>query len=262
MQRKLIAALATSLAAFVLLSCSEDKVKTDKPETGEPALNALPVYVAGSPNQSDHLPFDWAVYEDPSRPEFWDDGADGTLPRPFLYLAGHPTKENAERLIAWQSLQWQTIEKIIASLEGGKKELQLFSEYLGEPLGDHLKNKEIELTNVSFTGESAKSDGIDWQNIRIVYIYRSSCPACKKAQPLLKKLEDLGVTITYLQTDFAKSPSLHRDSIPYDEEMADYFPYEVTPTFYLKVGFHAPQRSDGYIDFESMKNHIKSIIGG
>ena len=260
MQRKLIAALAISLVAFALAPCSKNK-KEEKKVKKNP-LSALPVFVAGSPNQSDHLPFDWAIYEDPSRPEFWDDGADGTLPRPFLYLAGHPTRENAQKLIAWQSLQWQTIEKIIASLEGGKRELQLFSEYLGEPLGEHLKQKEIELKNVSYTGEKSDSEGIDWQQIRMVYIYRSSCPACKKASSLLKRLEDLRVEISYLQTDFADNPPLHKDSVPYDTELADYFPYEVTPTFYLKVGHYAPQRSDGYIDFDSIKNHIKNIKGG
>lgn len=222
------------------------------------------VVIAGSPNQSDHKPFDWKIYDDPSRPEFWDDGADGSLPRPFLHLAGKPTTDNAKKLLQWQKKQWKTIEHIIKAL-GGARELKSFEEYLGEPLTEHLSKNEQKIKSsngVQLTeNEQRLSNNINWADVRIINIYASFCPACKRSRPLIEKLRSLGSFVRNVQTDFRENTALYVGSEHYTEEWSDYFPHVSTPTYYIKIGNRATIRSDGYIDFQSLATHILSAQG-
>ena len=271
MRKKLIAVSLISLVAISIIAVSYEGMITESEDikTAKLDLMSVPpvqeVVIAGSPNQSDHLPFDWAIYTDPSRPEFWDDGADGTLPRPFLYLSAHPTEENARKLVEWQALQWATIEKVIKAL-GGVGELELYNEYLGEDLIGHLRNNEQTIALASHSPNKGEPlpdlvGRINWQNVQIVQVYASFCPACKKSVDLVEKLKGLGAQVTLLQSDYEENEPLYTDSIPYEGDWREFFPHRQTPTYYIKVGDHAPQRSDGFIDFRSLKNHIHNILG-
>ena len=74
-----------TFGAISVLACTEadhqKKVEVPTPERvsaqvpykiGENSINQ--VVIAGGPHQTAHLPFDWSIYSDPSRPEFWADG--------------------------------------------------------------------------------------------------------------------------------------------------------------------------------------------
>ncbi len=136
------------------------------------------------------MPFDWSVYQDPARPEFWADGADGILPRPFLHLAGEPTRENVHKLLAWQKRQWQTIEQIIRAL-GGANELAIYSDLIGENVLEHAARQDNLLHTTSPFLQTPKKElptGFDWASVAIVYIYRSDCPACRRQRHVIETI--------------------------------------------------------------------------
>ena len=225
------------------------------------------VVIAGSPHQTAHLPFDWSIYEDPSRPEFWADGADGVLPRPFLYLAGEPTVENAKRLIAWQKLQWQTIEEIIKSL-GGASELKKYSELLGVNVLEEVAKKDplksfskpsLDLAKL----EEKTPESFRWQDVGIVYVYSSLCSACKKQQPVINNLITLGARIIPLQV--GKGEPLFVNSMPYKKgEWQSFFPLGeeiATPTMFIVYRGKSPKKHIGFISLSDLKREITHIKG-
>lgn len=232
---------------------------------------ASPVYIAGGPHQSDHLPFDWSVYSDPSRPEFWTDGADGILPRPFLKLAGEPTVENAKRLIAWQDAQWKAIENVIKAL-GGAKELEGYSDLVGENFLDSLSRKDqsfqlaLNSPLVQKVLAEDKPATIDWQEVGIVYIYRSMCHACQKTKSVIDAATELGAKVIPLQISDGGAP-MFSNSQPYTKEWAEYFPLgegeeRVTPTFYIVVKGHEPRKTSGSLSLKDITEFVKSSSQG
>ncbi len=220
------------------------------------------VVIAGSPHQSDHLPFDWGVYQDPARPEFWADGAYGILPRPFLHLAGEPTRENARQLLAWQKQQWQTIEQIIKAL-GGANELDTYSNLIGENVLEHIAQQDkLLLQTATPLLRESKQDippGFDWANVAIVYIYRSDCPACRKQQHVIETIKALGAKVATLQLD--RGAPLHTDSRPYHAgEWSLFFPLgkaQTTPMFYIARRGQKPFKHEGFIALQDLITHIK-----
>ncbi|RYZ90952.1 MAG: hypothetical protein EOP04_02295 [Proteobacteria bacterium] len=229
---------------------------------------AKPVFIAGGPHQSDHLPFEWSLYSDPSRPEFWADGADGVLPRPFLQLAGEPTVENAKKLLTWQEAQWKAIESIIKAL-GGAKELETYSDLVGENFLETLSRKDqtFQLAKNSALQQkvslSDKADGIEWNNVGVVYIYRSKCHACQQQTPIVKALMEMGARVIPLQIEDGGPPSLP-NSQPYSKAWASHFPLgneEVTPTFFFHVKGHEPKKHPGFISLRDITSHVKTTVG-
>lgn len=209
------------------------------------------VVVAGSVHQSDHLEFDWSLYEDASRPEFWDDG-DGAPPRPLRHLAAHPTKENAERVKRWLALQIEVIAKVGKLLnEDGKSPSPLLSSLDGSVLSNNLIKK------VSIDGESEKR----LDNVRIVNLYRSGCSACQKSKDTIKRLEQAGAQILHVQTDFGKLPALYEGSREYTKEFQDHFAHEVTPTLFIKIEGKEPEMIEGYVDYETLHSHLVDLLG-
>lgn len=236
------------------------------------AKNAEPaaVFIAGGPHQSDHLPFDWSVYSDPSRPEFWADGADGVLPRPFLKLAGEPTVENARRLLEWQNAQWRAIEDVIKAL-GGAGELQTYSDLVGENFLESLsrKDKSFDFARSSplvkkVLAESPQ-EGIAWEDVGIVYIYRSKCQACQQTRPVIEAAMELGAKVIPLQINDG-GVAMFENSQPYSKEWAGYFPLgdgdeRVTPTLYLVIKGHEPKKAVGSLSLKDITEYVKSTLG-
>lgn len=212
----------------------------------------LPVFVAGGVHQSDHLPFDWSRYENPENPEFWDDG-DGMPPRPFRYVAAYPTEENKKKLLAWINKQNVVMAEVTKLL--GKD----FEPYLKELAKGQDPSSVIKFGEYKDT--DFVSQNLDWKNISIAYVYRSTCGACVKQAKIIEKIEKLGANIVYLQTDYDKNPPLHLGSKRYTPEFRAAFPHEVTPTLYLKVKGHEAQRVEGFADFESIRNYIENQFG-
>jgi len=209
------------------------------------------VVIAGSVHQSDHLEFDWSVYSDPSRAEFWDDG-DGAPPRPLRYLAAHPTKENAARVKKWLALQIEIIGKVAKLMD----EAGISS---GDMLlsGSSLNNGITPV--VASYGKISSSRDLD--GVKIVNIYRSSCPACKSSLDVLAKLEKRGAKILNLQTDSDDEKPIHKNSRPYTREYRNHFPFEVTPTLYIKTEGKEPEMIEGRVDFAALYTHLKDLMG-
>ena len=260
----LAATLAVALTVF-LQTGSQSVRSPDQLSDQAPS----PVYIPGSPHQSAHLPFEWAIYEDASRPEFWADGADGILPRPFLHLAAYPTTENAEKLVAWQKRQWETIRSVIRSLGGGT-ELDLFQELLGSDMIENAAKHDqgYQMATAYETGSKGKPDApvvagkLNWSKVGIVFIYRSSCGACRKAKPVIDLIKELGGKVYTFQVDHAESPPMFPDSIPYEGEWVEELPYNgSTPFYYIKVDGYEPQYADSYITLLDIKAHVEEIIG-
>jgi hypothetical protein len=233
------------------------------------AEGASPVFIAGGPHQSDHLPFNWSIYSDPSRPEFWADGADGILPRPFLKLAGEPTVENAKKLLAWQDAQWKAIENIIRAL-GGAKELDTYSDLVGENFIDSMSRKDqtYQLAKnsplVQKVVAADDTQGIQWENVGIVYIYRSMCHGCQQQTPIIKAASELGAKVIPLQIEDGGAPTMP-NSQRYTKEWSQYFPLgdeNVTPTMYFVVKGHEPKKSAGeFVSLKDITQFIKATIG-
>ncbi len=248
---------------------AKETVIIEKPvvKSAEPS----PVFIAGGPHQSDHLPFDWSVYSDPSRPEFWADGADGVLPRPFLKLAGEPSVENARRLLEWQNAQWKAIEDVIKAM-GGAGELQNYSDLVGENFLDSLsrKDKSFDFARSSPLVQKVLAEkqehGIAWEDVGIVYIYRSKCHACQQTRPVIEAAIELGAKVIPLQIDDGGA-AMFPSSQPYSKEWSGYFPLgegdeRVTPTLFLVVKGHEPKKSIGSLSLKDITDYVKLTLGG
>ena len=257
------------LSLVSLVTCASCEILHQKPFVGQGIDNTVPhvqkVVVAGSPHQSAHLPFDWGIYQDPARPEFWADGADGILPRPFLYLASEPTRENAHKLLTWQKLQWQTIEKIVKAL-GGADELDAYADLIGEDILEHISRKDNLLpTDAPRLRKSASEaqPNFDWQQVGIVYIYRSDCPVCQRQTHIIEAVKTLGARVVPLQLDHGQP--LHADSQRYQSgDWQAFFPLTEnlsTPTFYIAIKGQAARRHVGYISLRDLTRQIKKNGG-
>lgn len=210
-----------------------------------------PLYVvqAGSVHQSDHRPFDWSIYEDPNKPEFWDDGGDGITPRPFRHLAAYPTPENANRLKRWQAHQIALINDVGGELGSNNSPAEL--------LGNGNSEKD---DGPNLVSNDVKVD--DWKNVKVAYIFRSDCPACRKSQNVVDGLEALGADVVRLQTDEIQSNKSSEKIVQYSKDFSQHFPYEVTPTFYLKVGSKPAEKVEGYHSLYALYSHITNSMGG
>lgn len=157
----------------------------------------------------DAKPFAWTNYQDPLKPEFWDDGGDWIPPRPFREAAASPTPENIKAYLKWQEQKGAVVSKFQAALEGNQKSPQ-------EPV-------------------------IPWNTIKVAYFYQSACPHCQASVPLVESLRDLGVQMTLVQ--MGPGAPLHEPSIPYDQTWAKEFPVSATPTWVIKQGAKVTTRS-------------------
>lgn len=223
------------------------------------AEEALPVYMPGSPQQSAHLPFSWNTYFNPENPEFWDDGGTGVLPRPFLHLAANPTEENARKLLEWQRMQWEVIEKVAMTLRS-IPEGSIESAYLKETI--EIVKKESN----PIGGQKNLSRDVGkgfWGGVSIAFIYRSTCPYCRKQVPVLELLEEAGAQIYPFQEDYKDEKPLMAGSRPYDAEASKALPKlkPVTPYFYIKVDGLEPRYYSSFTTFVQFKKIVNQIKG-
>jgi hypothetical protein len=206
--------------------------------------NTLRVSDAGKITQSAHKDFDWKVYFDPKNPEFWDDGA-GEPPRPFRHVAANPTKENISNLRKWITLQENKIAEVRKLIgDEGVQENEKGIKDLKELLSSHKAPKK---------DRSDVSSQID-----LVYIYSSTCSACKASKEVVEKLKLDGVRVTSLQTDFAEG--LDRNALPYTGEYKTSFPSAVTPTFYIKVGDVSAVKIEGFKPYNELMATISRHV--
>lgn len=253
------------IVLILMLGCTNQNhilSNTHQPKAKTLADKVSRVVIAGSPHESAYLPFDWSIYEDPSRPEFWADGEDGIMPRPFLHLASDPTIENVKKLLLWKKLQWQVVEEVIRSL-GGAAELELYSEVIGQDFIEFSADKDplFKLASVNVNNKVNADDkgSIDWHKLRVVYIYRSTCQHCKQTIPFIKTLALLGAEIAPLQLDFGKEKPLHETSMPYTGDWKTYFPLSEgrpTPTFYFSYQNKPAFSHVGQLRLTSLTKHL------
>ena len=184
-----------------------------------------------------------------------------------MYLAAYPTKENAEKLVAWQKAQWDAIREVIKSL-GGESELNIFHEYLGtdfiENAAKHDEGYKLAKAYESKLngGELTSNGQLDWSKVGIVFIYRSGCPACKKAKPSIELIKSMGAKVYTFQVDYKDQSPMFVDSINYEGEWIEELPYNgSTPFYYIKVDGYQPQFADSYMTLMDIKTHIQEIIG-
>ena len=228
----------------------------------------LRVAVAGSPHENDHLPFDWSRYMNPANPEFWADGDDGIIPRPFLKLASEPTKENAKKLLLWKQLQWEAVRNVIEAL-GSAHEIELYSEIIGTDFLDFLAKKDplYALASANSSEKNTSKEGrgqIEWNELKVVYIYRSTCSHCKNSVKFIDALDSLGANLRAFQIDYANNEPLHPNSIPYTEDVKEVFPLSPrleTPAFYFKYKNETPFSHIGGLHLSQLTNHIKNNKG-
>ena len=114
------------------------------------------------------------------------------------------------------------------------------------------------------TGSSTliPEDTKDLNGVKIVNIYASSCPACQASTEVLRNLERRGAKVLHLQTDTKRTPPLYKTSRPYTMEFAGHFPYEVTPTLYVKTAGKEPEMIEGGRSFTDLYSHLIDLNGG
>lgn len=153
----------------------------------------------------DSKKFNWEVYQDPSAPEFWDDGGDWIPPRPFREAAANPTPENIKNYLDWMSAKGMVVTRFQNALAR------------------------------SLTPDEPESP-LPWGKLEIKYFYQSSCPHCKNSVPIVHELINRGVKFSFIQLDAGDLPPLHVPSQPYTPPLKEAFPVSVTPTWYLRHG--------------------------
>lgn len=176
----------------------------------------------------DKLPFDWADYEDPSSPVFFDEGGDYIPPRPYQILAANPTRENAAKLKRWQQKKAETTAMM-------------------QKLLLHDEEEERRLASVK------------WRDVGVYYFYSSTCSVCREEAPVLKEMEALGVQITPIQIDYESQPALYPKSLNYDIHFQKSFEINVTPTFVV-FGNNTSRRWEGYTSSTLFKSQIANLF--
>jgi thiol-disulfide isomerase/thioredoxin len=204
------------------------------------------------------LEFDWSVYEDPSRPEFWDNGSP---PRPLRYLAANPTIDNARKVKKWLDLQFKTLAKVTEVLSKvGGHDSKVGSHDASSLLSDAKSNDGHNLA--SLTKHLGIANPSELKDVKVINIYSSKCHACKKSQEVMKKLEELGVEVVHLQTDYKNGKPLYKTSQGYTEEFRDRFPHTVTPTLYVKGRKSEVEVIEEYIPFGPLYAHLSNLDAG
>lgn len=173
----------------------------------------------------DKRPFNWADYDDPASPVFFDDGGDYTMPRPLQFLIANPTKENAAKYKAWQNKKIET-SMMIAKL-------------LSSDVDDKLDE--------------------NWKKVGLYYFYSSTCSACRAQSPVISELEKRGVKVTPVQVDYQSAPALYPNSLNYDEHMKRGFSITATPSFAI-FGNGKSENWQGYTTLSDFKNKVVAMF--
>ena len=165
--------------------------------------------------QRDSLPFDWNNYQNPSSPEFWDDGGDYIAPRPLREAVSNPTAENLDKYAAWQA------KRIVLIAEFDQK----LSARRGIEQAEKSKNKK---------GAKKKIAHLNLREIQLMYFYQSSCTHCRAEKNHVESLARQGIQVTYIQLDSDTLPPLHKNSVPYSKTLSKQFQISATPTWVFR----------------------------
>ena len=241
-------------AASVLFSVANNTISKSRTEKDENIQN----YAAGANiiRSADYKDFKWNSYASPENPIFFDEGEGHIPPRPYIYLAQHPTLENAIKLQEWQRKKMEVTNQISQLLLEASKpmDLQKLISLSPEGLGTYLNKKnEAQASTLNLdksiqqkqtfiptevnneTSDPFKVTASDFKNVSILYFYRSDCPHCRNTKPTIDKLQSLGVTVIPVQLDYKIHAPEFKNSMPYDSQIASVYPVTETPNFVLKI---------------------------
>lgn len=168
--------------------------------------------------QRDAEPFDWKHYENPSSPEFWDDGGDYIAPRPLREAVANPTPENLQKYAAWQARRLAVVAEFNQKL-------------VAHTLGVDARTG-AELDRGS--RQHKKTNHGDLREVSLLYFYQSSCPHCQAERERVEALRRRGVQVTFVQLDSAENSPLHEPSVPYSPELSRQFAITATPTWVFR----------------------------
>ena len=177
--------------------------------------------------QRDALPFDWSRYEDPSSPEFWDDGGDYVAPRPLREAVANPSPENLQRYTAWQA-------KRLAVLAAFGERLAQFSAGVAAPAPPAPAGPVGRAQARGSASAPQTATRIPWRHLDLLYFYQSSCPHCRAEKEHVEDLARRGVRVSFVQLDAGELPPLHPRSVPYTAAHSKQFGITATPTWVFR----------------------------
>ena len=169
----------------------------------------------------DNEKFNWKNYKDPKNPEFWDDGGDWIPPRPFREAVANPTPENIDAYMNWIKTKTAMLDR--------------FNVALKTYVHGHTIEPQVQIEKTSLNQNlSQRNISIDWRQFQVAYFYQTSCPHCQKSIPVVRRLQNLGAKMTYIQLDSRKYEPTFPNSIPYTKELDEKFHVNSTPTWFIK----------------------------
>ena len=107
----------------------------------------------------DYKKFNWAFYQSPANPVFFDEGEGHIPPRPYIYLAQNPTLENAIKLQEWQRKKMEVTNQVTQLLLEASKPIDMKKLTSLDPVSfnNYLTSKNSTNKNVI----SEKNDALD-----------------------------------------------------------------------------------------------------
>ena len=202
--------------------------KSNAQSNGQKNAN-LPPPTGSIIRQRDALPFDWKNYENPSSPEFWDDGGEYVAPRPLREAVANPTKENVDKYLDWQAKRLEVLATFNQKVAN-----QALSGLLNQaPVPNSVSGSATtRQTNVEVPAPQRKP--IPWREIELLYFYQTSCPHCRESKPVVEELVRRGVRVSFIQMDADKNPPMHTRSVPYSRRHSEQFAVTSTPTWIFR----------------------------
>lgn len=185
----------------------------------------------------DYKNFNWALYQSPANPVFFDEGEGHIPPRPYVYLAQNPTLENAIKLQEWQRKKMEVTNQITQLLIEASKPMDMKKLAMLSPSGLNtlISSEKIKADTKNNDDVNFAISADDFKNVSILYFYRTDCSHCKNTKSTIEKLISMGVRVVPVQLDYKINSPEFKNSMAYDSQIASVFPVTETPTFVLKV---------------------------
>lgn len=200
---------------------------------------------------TDFLPFDWKNYENPQSPQFWDDGGNYVPPRPLRILAVDPSDANVERYLAWQRLKVETTNRL-SQLLGAHHNSDVEAR---APDNTRANDERPRQLPASVHSESR----IEWGQLSLSYVYRSSCPHCKHMKPVIEELARRGVRVTAYQIGAGvEAPAFPNSKAISQTELAS-LGVSVTPTLFIRNN-QKTSKIEGYMSQEALEMEVAKLF--
>lgn len=234
-------------SASILFVVANNTITKNRNETEDNVKNSIAS--ANIIRSADYQEFKWSAYANPDNPVFFDEGEGHIPPRPYIYLAQHPTLENAIKLQEWQRKKLEITNKVTDLLIAASKPMDVkkLISFGPQGLGEYIAQKNEAKSEIISSEDKNKQSPLqledpfkvtasDFKNVSILYFYRSDCVHCQNTKPTIDKLLSLGVSVIPVQIDYKVHSPEYKNSIPYDPQLASVYPVTETPNFVLKVG--------------------------